>query len=138
MIRIFVRNKKAPKPFTITMNILNKYRHLSALLLLSPLCFGQYQFEIKNVSRSYDAVIQIENCYDDRCGGKRTVELFDQKNTKVQTLVSDNLVLNVNEGEKPVKGKMFQLKKENSPVIIDDFNFDGTGDVAIRNGNMGN
>ena len=64
MIRIFVRNKKAPKPFTITMNILNKYKNLSAFLVLGPLCFGQYQFEVKNASKNYDAIIQVENFID--------------------------------------------------------------------------
>lgn len=138
MIRIFVRNKKTPKSFTITMNILNKYKHLSAFLLLGPLCFGQYQFEVKNVSKSYDAVIQIEDCYDDRCGGKGTVELFDRKNSKVQTFISDDLILYTEQGQKPIQGKLIPLLKDQRAVIIDDFNFDGTEDVAIRNGNMGN
>lgn len=120
------------------MNILNKYKHLSALLLLGPLCFGQYQFEIKNVSKRYDAVIQIENCYDDRCGGKGTVELFDHKNSKVQTFVSDDLVLYAAQGQKLIQGKLIPLSNDQRAVIIDDFNFDGTEDVAIRNGNMGN
>jgi hypothetical protein len=137
MIRIFVR-KKTPKSLTITMNLFNKYKHLPAFVLLGPACFGQYQFEVKNASKSYDAVIHVDNCYDGRCNGKGTVDLFDHKNTKVQTFVSDDLVLNLNEGEKPTQGKMFQLKNENSPIIIDDFNFDGTEDIAVRNGNMGN
>ncbi|MEN5306715.1 hypothetical protein ABE425_04325 [Chryseobacterium cucumeris] len=120
------------------MNILNKYWHLSAFLLLGPLCFGQYQFEVKNVSKSYDAVIHVENCYDDRCGGKGTVELFDHKNSKVQTFVSKDLVLYTEQGQKPIQGKLIPLLKDQRAVIIDDFNFDGTEDVAIRNGNMGN
>lgn len=120
------------------MNILNKHRHLSAFLLLGPLCFGQYQFEIKNVSKSYDAVLQVESCYDDRCGGKGTVDLFDHKNSKVQTFVSDDLVLYAGQGQKLSQGKLIPLSKDQRAVIIDDFNFDGTEDVAIRNGNMGN
>ncbi|CAI8756757.1 XAC2610-related protein [Chryseobacterium sp. IT-36CA2] len=120
------------------MNLFNKNKHLPAFVLLSSVCFGQYQFEVKNASKSYDAVIQVENCYDGQCNGRGTVDLFDHRNTKVQTFVSDNLVLNLNQDEKPVQGKIFQLKKENGPVVIDDFNFDGTEDIAIRNGNMGN
>ncbi|MDR6369016.1 hypothetical protein J2795_000746 [Chryseobacterium bernardetii] len=120
------------------MNILNKYRHLSAFLLLGPLCFGQYQFEVKNVSKSYDAIIRIEDCYDDRCGGKGTVDLFDHKNSKVQTFVSDDLVIYTGQGQKLTQGKLIPLSKDQRAVIIDDFNFDGTEDVAIRNGNMGN
>lgn len=129
---------KTLKSFTVTMNTFNKYKYIPAFVILGSACFGQYQFEVKNASKSYDAIIQIENCDNGQCSGKGTVDLFDQKNTKVQTFVSGNLVLNINEGEKPVKRKMFQLRKENSPVIIDDFNFDGTEDIAVRNGNMGN
>ncbi|WP_454047036.1 XAC2610-related protein [Chryseobacterium sp. Marseille-Q8038] len=120
------------------MNLFNKYKHLPAFVLLGPACFGQYQFEVKNASKSYDAIIQVENCYDGQCSGKGTVELYDHKNTKVQTFISDHLVLNLNQGEKLIPGKMLPLKNEQSPVIIDDFNFDGTEDIAVRNGNMGN
>lgn len=120
------------------MNILNYSRYLSAFILLGPLCFGQYQFEVKDASKNYEAVIHVENCYNDGCMGKGTVELFDNKNTKVQTFTSNNLVLSLGTDQKPVPGKMIQLKKEQSPVVFDDFNFDGTEDLAIRNGNMGN
>ncbi len=120
------------------MDLFNQYKHISAFVLLGPACFGQYQFEVKDVSKSYDAVIQIENCYDDRCGGKGTVELFDHKNSKVQTFISDDLVLYAERGQKLVPGKLIPLSKDQRCVIIDDFNFDGTEDVAIRNGNMGN
>jgi len=137
MIRIFVR-KKTPKSFTITMNLFNKYKHLPAFVLLGPACFGQYQFEVKNASKNYDAIIQVENCYDGRCSGKGTVELFDHKNTKVQTFASDNLVLEIDQTEKPRLGKMIQLTNKQNSVIINDFNFDGTEDIAVRNGNMGN
>ncbi|NIF04519.1 hypothetical protein F3J23_03615 [Chryseobacterium sp. Tr-659] len=114
------------------------YKGLSALVVLGPLCFGQYQFEVKEASKTYNAIIQVENCYNGQCGGKGTVELFDNRNSKVQTFVSDDLVVNLKQGQKPTPGKMMQLKNEESPVMINDFNFDGTEDVAIRNGNMGN
>ncbi|REC49414.1 hypothetical protein DRF67_02730 [Chryseobacterium pennipullorum] len=111
---------------------------MSAIVLLGPLCFGQYQFEVKNASRSYDAIIHVDHCNNDRCDGKGTVELFDRKNAKVQTFTSEGLVLELNQNQKPGLGKMIQLTQQQSPVIIDDFNFDGTEDIAIRNGNMGN
>jgi hypothetical protein len=120
------------------MNLLSTYKHLSAFVLLGPVCFGQYQFEVKNVSENYDAVIHVENCYDDRCGGKGTVELFDHKNSKVETFVSEDLVLYAEQGKKLISGKLISLSKDQRAVIINDFNFDGTRDVAIRNGNMGN
>lgn len=117
---------------------LNKYKNLSAFVLLGPACFGQYQFEVKNASKNYSAIIQVEYCDVGQCGGKGTVDLFDNNNTKVQTFTSDNLVIALQQGQKPVSGKMMELPKEQSSLIIDDFNFDGTEDIAIRNGNMGN
>lgn len=120
------------------MNILNSYKHLPVFLLLGSLCFGQYQFEVKNISKKYNAIIHVENCNDGQCGGKGTVELYDSNNRKVQSFVSDNLVLNPKRGQKLVPGQLIPLANDQSSVIIDDFNFDGTEDVAIRNGNMGN
>ncbi|OCA76944.1 hypothetical protein BBI01_00315 [Chryseobacterium artocarpi] len=120
------------------MNILNYYRSISAFVLLGPLCFGQYQFEVKDASKNYDAIIHIENCFGDKCKDRGMVELFDNKNTKVQSFTSDDLVLYLDRGERLIRGKMMTLSKEKSPVIFGDFNFDGTEDVAIRNGNLGN
>lgn len=117
---------------------LNKYKNLSAFVLLGPACFGQYQFEVKNASKNYNAIIHVEYCDADRCGGKGTIELFDNNNTRVQTFGSDELVIDVKQGQKLTPGKIMELPKEQSPVIINDFNFDGTEDIAIRNGNMGN
>lgn len=120
------------------MNILNYYRSLSAFILLGPLCFGQYQFRVKDASKNYDAIIHIDNCFSDKCMDKGTVELFDNKNSKVQTFTSDNLVLDLGEGQRLDRGKVIPLTKKQSPLIFGDFNFDGTEDLAIRNGNMGN
>ncbi|AZA84725.1 hypothetical protein C1637_18235 [Chryseobacterium lactis] len=120
------------------MKRFNVYKSLSTLVLLGPLCFGQYKFEVKNASKNYTVIINVENCYDGRCHDKGTVELFDNKNTKVQTFTSEELVIELNENQKPTSGKLIQLTEQQSPVIIDDFNFDGTEDIAIRNGNNGN
>lgn len=122
----------------MNMNILNYSKSLSAFILLGPLCFGQYQFEVKGASKNYDAIITINNCFDDQCMDKGIVELFDNKNSKVQTFTSDNLVLYLGKGQRLERGKIILLAKEQSPLIFGDFNFDGTEDLAIRNGNMGN
>ncbi|AZB10541.1 hypothetical protein EG344_17750 [Chryseobacterium sp. G0162] len=107
-------------------------------MLLGPLCFGQYQFEVKEASKNYNAIIHIDNCFDDQCMDKGTVEVFDNKNSKVQSFTSDNLVLKLGKGQRLERGKVIALTNEQSPVIFGDFNFDGTEDLAIRNGNMGN
>ncbi|RTZ46009.1 hypothetical protein EJ377_15420 [Chryseobacterium arthrosphaerae] len=64
--------------------------------------------------------------------------MFNNSNTKVQTFVSDDLVIDLKPDQKPKPGKMMELAKDQSAIIIDDFNFDGTEDIALRNGNMGN
>lgn len=122
----------------MTMNILNYYKSLSAFILLGPLCFGQYQFEVKDASKNYEAIINVENCFDDQCRDRGTVELFDNKNTRVQTFTSENLLFNVGKDQRLIPGKMMPLTKEQSPIILGEFNFDGTEDVAIRNGSLGN
>ena len=87
--------------------------------------------------KSYDAVIHVENCYDDRCGGKGTVELFDHKTAKYR-LLFPRIWFYIQNKVKTDPGKLIPFEKDQRAVIIDDFNFDGTEDVAIRNGNMGN
>ncbi|PKF74140.1 XAC2610-related protein [Chryseobacterium sp. PMSZPI] len=140
MIRIFVWDfYKQFEPITITMKILNYYKYLSVFtLLFGPLSFAQHQFEVKDASKNYDIIISVENCFDDQCKDKGTVELFDNKNTRVQTFTSGNLIFYFDKGQKPKPGQMFQVTREQSPAIFGDFNFDGLEDIAIRNGNNGN
>ncbi|GAA4163099.1 hypothetical protein GCM10022217_31680 [Chryseobacterium ginsenosidimutans] len=108
---------------------------LLPFILLGTIAFGQNQFELKDASKNYDVKINVENCDKEECKGKATIELFD-KNTskKFQTLISDDLNFYLNEDQKPT-ANIIQLYDEQSPLIFDDFNFDGTEDIAIRNGN---
>lgn len=117
------------------------YRSLSALMLLGPLCFGQYRFAIENASKKYNTEIDVEECLADLCRHKANVVLFNKNGEKIQTLVSEDLVLSFKEKFKPSKVNVIPLTSEmvyEIPVVFGDFNFDGTEDVAIRNGNGGN
>ncbi|ALR30894.1 hypothetical protein ATE47_10285 [Chryseobacterium sp. IHB B 17019] len=111
------------------------YKLLLSIILVGSLYSAQNQFELKDASQHYDVKINVETCENNECSGKANVELFDKKSSKkLQTLTSDNLNFYLNEDQKPT-ANIIQLYNEQSPVIFDDFNFDGTEDIAIRNGN---
>lgn len=111
--------------------------YLQVLLLISNFCIAQNKFEIKNGSEKYSAEISIENCNATNCEGKATVKLIDKKTNQVfQTFTSDDLYFFLNENQKP-SVNVIQLYDEQSPLIFDDFNFDGAQDLAIGNGHHG-
>lgn len=117
------------------------YRTLSGLLLLGPLCFGQYRFKMENESKKYNAEIVMEECETDACRNKADIIVLNKKGEKVQAFTSENLVIYFKEDVQPSKADIIQLTPEmtqDSPVFFGDFNFDGTEDIAIRNGNGGN
>ncbi|SHM26210.1 XAC2610-related protein [Chryseobacterium polytrichastri] len=108
---------------------------LKALVFLGPMYFAQHHFELKDASAKYNVSINVETCEKDECQGKATIELIDKATSKkFQTLTSNNLNFYLKEDQKPT-ANIIQLYDEQSPLIFDDFNFDGSQDVAIRNGN---
>lgn len=108
---------------------------LLPFILLGIAVSAQNHFELKDASKNFDVKINIEHCEKDQCEGKATIELFDKKTSKsFQTLTSDNLNFYLNKDQKPT-ANIIQLYNEQSPLIFDDFNFDGTEDIAVRNGN---
>ena len=103
---------------------------LMTSVLLGGLCSAQNIFELRDVSKSFNVIVTIETCNENKCNGKATVDLYDKGiSRKYQTLFSDDFYLDLNESSKPVFDSL-----KNS-VVFDDFNFDATEDVAIRNGN---
>lgn len=117
---------------------MKNYISLFAFTLLGSSCFGQHHFERKDASMKYDVMINVEDCFSDQCKGKAIIELFNKKTKKTQSLTSKDLVFMINENQKSESGSIIQLNAKQIPLIFDDFNFDGTEDVAVRNGNMGN
>lgn len=118
----------------------NTIKIFSCISVMSILFFTQKVdaqiFEIKEGSKLYDAKVDVL-CEKDKCDGKAKIRLY-QKATKqfVQTFDSDELTMYLDEKFKP-SVNVVQLYGEQSPLIFDDFNFDGTEDLAIRNGNDG-
>ena len=109
--------------------------YLVFIIILSNSSFGQYKYEIQNGSKNYFAKMNVENCLDDHCEGNGTINLFDKETKKlIQTFTSDDLYFYYDTNKKPTVN-VIQLYNEQSPLIFDDFNFDGSEDLAIRNGN---
>ena len=106
------------------------------LMTVGQLCLAQASYIIKDGSKRFDASITVQSCNGDDCGGKGTVKLIDKKTKQLfQTFESEDLSLFLDKNQKPTVN-VIQLYNEQSPLIFDDFNFDGTEDLAIRNGNQ--
>lgn len=109
---------------------MNYKKSLMTFVLLGGLCSAQNYFELTNVSKSYNVIVNMETCTERNCSGKATVDLYDKnKMKKFQTFSSNDFYLDLNENQKPVFDSL-----KNS-VVFGDFNFDGAEDLAIRNGN---
>lgn len=108
---------------------------LIILVFLNELSLGQNEFIINDGSDIYDAKISVDKCSEDNCEGKGTIKLFDKKTEKLfQTFISDDLYFFFDNRGNPTVN-IIQLYNEQSPLIFEDFNFDGSEDLAIRNGN---
>ena len=93
-------------------------------------------FEIKNASKRYDVKITT-NCTDSSCDGQANIDLYLKGTTQhFQHFSSAELTMDLDETYKP-SVNVVQLYGEQSALIFADFNFDGSEDVAIRNGNYG-
>ncbi len=104
-------------------------------LFLSPKLHAQI-FQIKDGSKNYDAEIEI-SCEKIDCDGKAEITLFKKGSKQVfQKFHSDEMTMYLDEKFQP-SVNVVQLYGEQSPLIFEDFNFDGTEDLAIRNGNYG-
>ena len=108
----------------------------SILYFVSSTTYAQ-RFLITDGSPLYDAELQVE-CNTESCEGLGRVTLF-KKNTKkvVEQFTSDDLNFYLDEKKLKPTVNVIELYGEQSPLIFDDFNFDGNQDLAIRNGNEG-
>ncbi|MFB9078377.1 XAC2610-related protein [Flavobacterium procerum] len=105
------------------------------LLLISGICAAQNKFVVKDGSKKYSVEISVANCSAGNCEGKATIKLIDKKSNRFfQMLTSADLYFFLDKKQKPTVN-VVELYGEQSPLIFDDFNFDGTEDLAIRNGN---
>lgn len=116
------------------------FQKLSAvcgILVLAISSMAQAQvFEIRHGSALYDASIETV-CKQDDCDGAADISLFRKGSAQLfQKFYSDELTMYLDEKLQP-SVNVVQLYGEQSPLIFQDMNFDGSEDLAIRNGNYG-
>lgn len=109
---------------------------LFPLIIFAQFYIAQAKFEIKDGSKRFDVQMSVKSCEGDTCSGEGIIKLIDKRSKQVfQTLTSEDLYFYLNQNQKP-SVNIIQLYNEQSPLIFDDFNFDGSEDLAIRNGNQ--
>jgi len=108
-----------------------------AFLLIGHYAKAQFKFTANNSSNNFKAKIFVENCTTGHCNGKATIILYDKiTDQEMQTFTSKDLDFGLTEMQNAQLGWL-DLGKYQTPLIFGDFNFDGTEDLAIRNGNNG-
>ncbi|TGE28736.1 XAC2610-related protein [Hymenobacter metallicola] len=108
---------------------------LLPLLGAAPAGPGPRSFTISKASARYSATITVAGCETDQCQGAGTIRLYDQHTKQlIQTFTSADLNFYLDAHQQP-SVKTVELYGEQSPLLFDDFNFDGSEDLAIRNGN---
>ncbi len=123
-----------------TLTVLCSTFHLPALAQVSSADTNSgttpsHEFTINDGSVHYIAKLYVSHCDAGQCQGEGRVQLFDKANQRfVQTFRSDNLNFFLTAEQQPTVN-IVQLYNEQSPLIFEDFNFDGSEDLAIRNGN---
>jgi hypothetical protein len=108
---------------------------LICLVLSGPLLSHAATFQIQNGSKLYNAQLDVAHCEKDECSGQARILLYQKGSQQIfQTLTSDDLNFYLDKKQQP-SVNVIQLYNEQSPLIFEDFNFDGQQDLAIRNGN---
>lgn len=103
------------------------------ILFFCVTAFAQQRFEMKNASKNYDARIEVEKCNDGRCEGKLKIELFKKSAAKpFQVFNLDETEFMIEEAQMADAKLMYDYQ---SVVFLEDYNFDGLEDLAIRDGN---
>ncbi len=106
------------------------------MLTFTYIGYAEHTFVIKDGSKKYNATLSVEACDSSSCEGKAIVKISHKKGDAfTQILSSDGIYFSLDSTQKP-SVNIIQLYNEQSPLIFEDFNFDGTEDLAIRNGNF--
>lgn len=109
---------------------------LAALLGTAPASPGPRTFTVVHGSARYSATLTVASCADGHCEGAGTIKLYTKQAKQfVQTFTSPDLSFYLDAPGRQPTVNTVELYGEQSPLIFGDFNFDGTEDLAIRNGN---
>lgn len=110
---------------------------IAVFLFISLRTTAQFKFLSNNTSNEYNAKIFVADCSDGHCEGKATIILYDKiSEEEIQTFHSADLDFSLT-AKQDARIGWLDLGKYQSPLIFGDFNFDGSEDLAIRNGNNG-
>ncbi|MEJ2795622.1 FG-GAP repeat protein [Iodobacter sp. LRB] len=90
-------------------------------------------FLIPDVANEYTIKV-IAECNSEQCEGPAEIHITKKNGGLVQTLKTPDLAVYLNANKK-LPANHTVLYSDQSAVVADDFNFDGTTDIAIRNGN---
>ncbi|WP_051691549.1 XAC2610-related protein [Pedobacter borealis] len=108
-----------------------------SILLIANTSKAQFKFLANNSSDQYKAKIFVDKCEGNACSGKATIIIYDKiTDREVDTFHSEDLDFGLTETQNAKLGWL-DLGKYQTPLIFGDFNFDGSEDIAIRNGNNG-
>lgn len=88
------------------------------------------QFSFNRSSKHFDVKIEIP-CQQSKCQGPATITLYEKDTDHVlQQIESDDLILHLEQNS-----PNSIPKNEKNIIMFKDFNFDGSEDLAIHNGN---
>lgn len=104
------------------------------LFVLSVGVFAQEKFDIKNASKIYDVRVEVEKCADWKCEGDAKFSIFKKGASKPLQIFSNNTEFMREEVKLKDSKALYDAQ---SIVFFEDYNFDGTSDLAIRDGSNG-
>jgi hypothetical protein len=106
-------------------------------LLLCASAFAEAKFEVKNASKSYDVLIEVERCENKICEGKVSFTLF-KKGARVpfQVFRLDDTSFMLGDNDEP-SVNVTRLYDEQSAVSFSDYNFDNIEDLSLCDGANG-
>jgi hypothetical protein len=110
---------------------------LLTLLLFCTCAFAEAKFEVKNASRTYDVLIEVEKCENKICEGKVSFTLF-KKGSRVpfQVFHLDDTSFMLGDNDEP-SVNVTRLYDEQSAVSFSDYNFDNIEDLSLCDGSNG-
>jgi hypothetical protein len=115
----------------------NMIKILITSLFFCTCACAQVKFEVKNASKTYDVLIEVEKCEDKICEGKVAYTLFKKGRTvPFQVFKLDDTSFMLGENNRP-SVNVTKLYDEQSAVSMSDYNFDGIEDLALCDGRNG-
>nr|WP_103865633.1 hypothetical protein [Aquimarina sp. I32.4] len=112
-----------------------KLKTLLVLLVLSVSAIAQEEYTIRDFSTKYIGKLTIDQGQEDHVFKKGTIVIYSKSsNKKLIEIKSEELIFDLDDN-KEVKTNVLELPYEEQSILISqDFNFDGTPDIAIMDG----